>query len=157
MIIESLKLHFPARFPEWLGAGTQAGWGAYLILHPGLFEDDRIKALWVGLAAMASQPTWGLAAMLVGIIRAFALFVNGAYVRTPVIRLVTSFASAFVWTQVIVGFLKSETPNTGLIVYTSLIVADIYSAYRASADVTLASRSKIIAEEERERATGKPA
>jgi len=41
MLIQSLKQHFPARFPEWMMAGMLSSWGAYVVLHPELFTDPR--------------------------------------------------------------------------------------------------------------------
>lgn len=142
LIIESLKKHFPARFPEWLAAATMTAWGAYLVLYPDLFHAPPIAAVYAGMASMAHQPVWALAALAIGVTRAAALFINGVYTRTPMIRLVTAFLSAFVWTQVLIGLVRSDIPNLGLIMYASALSADIYSAYRAGIDATFAERQR---------------
>lgn len=134
--------HFAARALEWLNAGLLTAWGAYVILHPGMFADPRLAVLWAGLLAMASQETWGMVAFATGFARLAALYVNGRHTRTPLVRLVASFFSAFVWTQVVLGMANSGVPNTGLVIYTGLILADIYSAFRASADVTYVARQQ---------------
>jgi hypothetical protein len=134
--------HFAARALEWQNAAILMVWGAYLILHPGMFVDPRVATLWSGLRLIAAQETWGIVAFAVGFARLFALYVNGRHTRTPLIRLVASFFSAFVWTQVVLGMNNSGVPNTGLVVYTGLILADIYSAFRASADVTFVARQQ---------------
>lgn len=134
--------HFAARALEWQNAAILTCWGAYVILHPGMFTDPRVANLWTGLIKIAAQETWGIVAFAVGFARLAALYVNGRHTRTPLVRLVTSFFSAFVWTQVVIGMANSAVPNTGLVVYTGLVLADIYSAFRASADVTYVARQQ---------------
>lgn len=148
MLIQSLKKHFPARFPEWLNSGVLFSWGLYVILHPQLFTNPATGLLFSGMAAMTwglpydPSVLWGLTGILVGGIRACALFINGAFSRTPLIRLISSFVSAFVWTQVVTGLMKVGVPNTGLIVYSWLVVADLASAYRAGIDVVYAEQHR---------------
>ncbi len=139
--------HFAARALEWLNAGLLTSWGSYVILHPGMFSDPRVASLWTGLLKIATQETWGIIAFAVGFARLAALYINGNHKRTPMVRLATSFFSAFVWTQVVIGMANSGVPNTGLVVYTGLILADIYSAFRASADVQYVARREPISPE----------
>lgn len=148
MILETSSgwKHLQARFAEWFNAFAMMWWGAYVILHPGMFSDPRLYALWTGLLAVASQQTWGLIAFTVGAVRLGALYVNGRRKVTPSIRLATSFVSAFIWTQIVLGMWNGNTPNTGLVVYPMLILADIYSAFRAGADATYVARREQVAE-----------
>lgn len=132
--------HFHSRFAEWFNAGFLTCWGIYVIMHPGMMSDPRVAAIWVGLLRTASQETWGLAAVIVGVCRLGALYINGAHKRTPMIRLIASFFSAFIITQIVVGMFNGTAPNTGLIAYPAFILADIYSAFRASADMTFVAR-----------------
>lgn len=144
MLILSLKEHFPARLPEWFMSGMLFMWGGYLVFHPEVFTQPATAQVMSGLAAMAGllppAAMWGLTAVVVGMIRGSALFINGAYTRTPLIRLITSFASAFVFTQVVIGLVKSGVANTGLPVYVGLVVLDIVSAYRAATDAVYAEK-----------------
>jgi len=132
--------HFQARFAEWLNAGILFFWGMYVLMHPGMMTAPGVAALWTGLLSIASEQTWGMLALIVGLTRGMALYINGAHRRTPMIRLIASFFSAFIITQIVVGMLNGGAPNTGLIVYPALIIADIYSAFRASADMTFVAR-----------------
>jgi len=109
--------------------------GLYLILNPGLFDDASMGA-WSGLKTVAAQPTWGLILLVMGLARIVALYINGRHRRTPVVRLVASFFSAFVITQISLGMWNSGVPSTDLVVYPILVLADVYSAFRASADMT---------------------
>lgn len=144
MLIVQLKHHFPARWPEWFMSGVSFAWGAYVVFHPEVFTQPATQAALSGMARMAGDfspsALWGLSAVVMGLVRATALFINGAYTRTPIIRLCMSFASAFVWTQVFVGLVKSGIPNPHLVVYAGLVVLDIVSAYRAATDTVFAEK-----------------
>lgn len=155
MLIVQLKKHFPARWPEWFMAGMSFMWGAYISLHPELFEQPATAIVLAGMKQMAGNfppaAIWGLSTVTLGLIRAAALFVNGAYTRTPMIRLGMSFASAFVWTQVFIGLYKSGVPNMGLVVYAGLVMMDIVSAWRAATDTVFAEKVRHDAKQERRR------
>lgn len=142
MLIVSLKKHFPARLPEWWMSAMLVCWGLYILFHPGVFTSPATRELFSGMVAMAGAldpaELWGTCALLVGAIRAVALFINGAYTRTPAVRVATSFVSAFIWTQVCVGFLNSGVANTGVVIYAGMVVLDIMSAYRAATDMVFA-------------------
>jgi len=154
MLIQSLKKHFPARYPEWLNAGILTSWGGYIILHPQIFDEPPTSILFRGLSDMVAYmgytpgTVWGLGAFLIGLIQAFALFVNGAYTRTPIIRLITSFLSAFIWTQVVVGLIHSDLPNVGIVTYSWFVISNLVSAYRAGMDAVYAERQKLDHERE---------
>lgn len=155
MIIRSLRQHWPARKMEWLMAGFLLCWGVYVLLHPQLFSNPATQVLFAGMASITAPITiypalaWGGVAAVVGLCRGLALFVNGAWTRTPLIRLIASFASMFVVTQIVVGLWKSGVPNTGLTVYPWLIVADLLSAYRAAVDVVHAEKQREVTKESR--------
>lgn len=134
MLIQEMRKHFPARMPEWINAGIMATWGAFAVLHPELFDGLVFWWTWTPIG----EPTafWGLVIFAVGMIRAAALFVNGAYSRTPLIRLGASAISAFVWTQVFVGMWDANSRT--IIILPWLLVMDLISGYRAGMDVALA-------------------
>lgn len=144
MLIVELKKHFPARWPEWYMSALSFAWGAYVALHPEIFTQPQSREVLAGLVQMAGSfppaSVWGLSAVTLGLIRAAALFINGSYTRTPMVRLLMSFLSAFVWTQVVIGLLKTGVPNMGLVVYSGLVVMDIVSAYRAATDTVFAEK-----------------
>lgn len=136
-----LKLHFEARATEWFNGFILASWGAYLILHPDLFHGPT-GPVWVGLLGLAGQEVWGLGAFTAGMIRLVALFINGKWGITPVIRVATSFLSVFVWFWVAVGLMKAGFANTGIVVYGWLMVSDMHSAFRAASDAYEAEAMK---------------
>lgn len=128
-----LKRHFEARASEWVSALILTIWGAYVILHPGLF-DGVTAPVWQVHKALATQEVWGFGAFTAGIIRVVALFINGRWGLTPLIRVATSFLSVFVWFWVAVGLFLADFANTGIVVYSGLMLADMYSAFRAASD-----------------------
>lgn len=146
MIVRSLRQHWPARKLEWLMSGFMLTWGCYVLLHPEIFTAPETAGPLSGLVVISNPITefpalaWGGAAFIVGLCRGLALFVNGAWTRTPLIRLVASFASMFIVTQIIIGLWTSGVPNTGLVVYPWFVIADLLSAYRAAVDVVHAEK-----------------
>lgn len=145
MMIESLRQHWPARKTEWLMMILVGAWGSYMLMHPAMFTDPATAQPLSGLARIAyrngaTDPSlfWGGIALAAALGRGAALFVNGAYARTPIGRLVAAFVSMFIFTQVSVGLYQSGVPNLGLIVYPWLVAVDVLSAYRAGQDAVYA-------------------
>jgi len=137
-----LKQHFEARALEWFNGFYLLAWGAYLILHPGMFN-GQTHAVWLGLLSLGpTQEMWGFGAFVAGSVRVVALFINGQWGLTPLIRVATSFLSVFIWFWVAVGFYRSGFENTGIILYPGLMLADIYSAFRAAGDAYEAEAMK---------------
>ena len=142
MLVRELKKHFPARAPEWISAATMSVWGAYVVLNPEVFLQPAFRIL----AGMSwGQPAgnfWGMLCLTVGIFRACALFINGTFSRTPLIRLATSMISAFVWTQITVGLWLLPEASTGIVMYGSFVCVDLLSAYRAAQDVGMVESTR---------------
>ncbi len=139
MIIQKLRQHWPARKMEWVSAAMSLHWGAYVYSTPEMFTNPATRQIMRGMAEMAPYgwtPAhfWGTLAMLVGASGLLALYVNGAHVRTPVVRVVSAFLRMFIFTQVTIALYASGIPNMGLVVYPWLVVADILSAYTAAND-----------------------
>jgi hypothetical protein len=148
MIIRSLRSYWPVRKIEWIMAGFLASWGMYILLHPAIFYSPATAKAYAGLAYLSSglhpNPAfvWGSAALLIGSLRGLALFINGAYTRTPLIRLMTSFASMFIVTQIVIGLWQSGVSNPGLIAYSWFVIADLTAAHMSAIDVALAEKRR---------------
>lgn len=136
-------------------SGFLASWGLYVLFHPTLFTLPESAALFAGLARLTDPISeypalvWGGTCFAVGLGRGIALFVNGAWTRTPLIRLIASFMSMFIMTQIVIGMWNSGVPNTGLVVYPWLVIADLLSAYRAAVDVVHAEKQREVEKETR--------
>lgn len=145
MMIRELKKHFPARIPEWANAWTLLAWGAYTLLHPGVFKQPYLHGLVENAPAITiyeAERFWGLITVIVGMTRLGALFVNGSYSRTPMIRLFASLVSAYVWAHIVSGILSTGIPAHGLVMYTSALALDLISAYRAAVDTGIAEGTR---------------
>jgi hypothetical protein len=129
-----MKRHFNARSLEWFNAMYLMAWGAWVILFPGLMTESVLKDSFSGLISLAPQQVWGLAAFTGGSIRVIALWVNGQWGLTPLIRVMTSFMSVFIWFWIAVGLVKTGLPQPGIVMYGGLMIADMFSAFRAAGD-----------------------
>lgn len=139
VMIASFRRHWPARKMEWVMAGLIVSWGFYTLSHAALFTQEPSATMMSGLAAMnlttwEPHVFWGGLALIVGLCRMVALFINGLYVRSPVIRLIGACLTAFVFSQVAIGLWQSGVANPSLAVYPWLVVADMVSAYASAKD-----------------------
>jgi hypothetical protein len=129
--------HFPARASEWALAGMMVSWGYLILLPEAMFTRS---PAFNEMAAMASETTWGLAAMGIGLVRLVALFINGTFAQTwygrwsPHVRGMMSALAVFVWLSISIGVLQSSTVTTGMAVYPWLTALDIWNALRAFKD-----------------------
>jgi hypothetical protein len=135
-----LQKHFAARSLEWFNALFLTGWGSYVILNPQLFSTVSTLS---GLTTLGPQERWGLLAFTCGFIRLVALFINGHWGLTPWIRLITSVISIFAWFWISVGLFRSS-PSPDVIIYPGLLLADMFSAFRAASDANQARTNKIL-------------
>lgn len=136
-----LKKHFETRALEWFNSFYLMAWGAYLILHPDLFHGP-VAAVWSGLDDLMPQAYWGFGAFVAGTTRSVALFINGKWGLTPLIRVATSVLSVGIWFSVDVGLIRSGVPNTSFILFSGLMFSDMYSAFRAASDAYEAEAMK---------------
>lgn len=143
MQLESLGKHWPHRKMEWVMSGVAASWGLYVCLNPVMFDAPVSRDLYSGLRSMTPAGImphvfWGLAALIVGLLRALALYINGAHVRTPAVRVVGAFATMFVFSQIGIGLWQTGIANAEIIIYSWLVAADMISAYSAGKDAVTA-------------------
>jgi hypothetical protein len=131
MMVIKLQQHFPLRVTDWLLGGIVTTWGLVCLYLPASSWDQPIYS---GLRHLADQETWGLFAVIVGVARMVALFINGAVRRTPHIRGMGAFVTMFLWLQLSLAMFNAEISTIGVAIYPWLFIADIYNVYRASQD-----------------------
>lgn len=149
MLIASLKKHWPARKMEWFMALLTFSWGSYILLHPEIFTAPETATLLAGLRDMVpwgipAHWAWGGGTAAIGLARAFALYINGAHVRTPLVRAFAAFVTMFVFTQVVLALWGTGIANMGIPVYAGLVLADMTSCYTAGKDAITAEVHKRI-------------
>lgn len=130
MLIVRFGHTFPLRVIEWMAAGILMTWGIVLLGPSDVFANPAFA----GLAQLGHENTWGMACFVVGFVRFMALVINGAWRPSPHIRMVMAFVSCFFWLQISLGMFSTGVATTGIAVYPWILLADIYSTFRASAD-----------------------
>lgn len=132
-MVVDLGRHFAVRASEWALAGMAAGYGVAL-LWPG--DTFGLSPAYSFMGALATEETWGLAALTIGLIRLVALFVNGTYRRSPYIRAGTAFLCVGLWTAIALGLSAGDAhaPAPELVVYPVLTALDVWNVYRSMRD-----------------------
>lgn len=138
MIFMQIKTHFGARASEWILACVLCSIGIMLLRPIDLFGDN---IAYFGLARIASQSTWGWLCLACGLLRLFALIINGSWVpSTYHLRAITALLSCFFWFQLSLALMISDRPSLSLATFPWLLVLDIMCCHRAAMDV---QRNKI--------------
>lgn len=127
--------HFRHRVLEWgLGFVTVTIALTLFNEYPTLNQPALIE-----LTRIASEEVWAVALLVVGMARLGALWINGAWRRSPWIRFVTSLFSAVVWLQITLGMMRVEMVTLGIAIFPWFLIAEGYSIWRAVYDARLAS------------------
>jgi len=130
------KLHMQDRALEWFSALIMLSWGAVLAMPGDTLAGANFDAFRrYGMTEVFWAWTFGS----IGAARIMALYINGKWPRTPLIRMVGALFGAVSWAQVAWlitegTLMKSGVASTGMPVYASLAVADLFSIFRAAFD-----------------------
>jgi len=138
MLIVRFKETFRERMSEWVQAPGMIGWGLATLLSPDLFQ---VQPNFAPLTLFMSQPSWGAAVMLVGIVRLIFLVINGAWRPSAHIRAIGCALGAILWGALLVGSLSLGWLSPTICIYTMLLVLDAISLWFAAGDAKLADLS----------------
>ncbi len=145
-VYTGIRDHFPARRSEWVLAGMMVIWGNLLLLPHQIFMQS---PAWAPLAAWASETVWGWCAVVIGVFRLLALLINGTFHQSwygrysPHIRMLASFLSCFIWTQLVWGLAKNAYPTTGLAIYPGLLLLDLMNVVAAASDAGKMDKARV--------------
>jgi len=131
IVLRNIATHFPARSSEWIMGCGLTCWGAALLNAQFSFTTN---PNFVGMAALGTEQTWGVIAVLAGAIRLIALFINGTYQsfqHSPHLRAATGSVACFVWCSIWIALMASPTAR---IAYAMLLAIEINNVWRAGAD-----------------------
>lgn len=131
--------HFRVRALEWLLAGVLLTWGV-ILAQP---YHTLTEAQYSPLLNLAPESVWTFGCFAVAISRLMALYVNGAWVPSPWVRLLTALISAVFWLQVVLSLATTGTVTTGLAVYPWFLLCDLYSVGRAAQDARLSREARM--------------
>lgn len=120
------------RSVEWLLASMMVAWGIGLLL-PGntmLLPQYRL------LAEQAPEFVWASWSLAIGGLRFVALYINGSWRRTPLIRSGCAILGIIWWLMLWVLFMTANTGPmpAGLLWFPVLIGFEGYSAFRSARD-----------------------
>jgi len=122
---------------DWIVEGIVLTWGVTCL---NVSPMDWQMPAYSSLRGYASQATWGLAMVVLGIARLTALYINGSMRRTPHTRMAGAFLTAFVWLQLSFAMATADAAAiAGIAIYPWLFLADIYNVYRAAQDAEMAA------------------
>lgn len=127
-----IRHRFGPRLSEWYVAAVMVGWGLVLLLPAHTFNGPS----WVIFRALMSEAQWGMLIMALGVLRLGGLIVNGARKNiTPWIRVVSAGFGFLIFLGIALAFGLSGVISTGLALYPSIAVLELFNVYRAAHDV----------------------
>src|ERR1043166_7395273 len=121
------------RSVEWMLAAMMLAWGIGLML-PG---DTMTLPQYRLLGALAPDPVWAAWSISIGTVRIVALYVNGAWRRTPLIRAPGAIVGMIWWT--VLGYLFAVAAGSGplpaeLLWFCVFVGFEGYSVFRGARD-----------------------
>ena len=124
------------RLYEWALAAPTLASGLSILWWPGSLQHSAFHRL----MGVLSEPVVALVIVVVGILRLFALAINGhSDVVGPLIRCACSVVSAFMWSQFSYALYEFSNdagfPSPGIYFWISITLAEIFVSYRAVMDV----------------------
>lgn len=138
MMMFRFKETFRERAPEWVQATGMLAWGLLTLTSTGLFMD---QPFFHPLLLLMSQVSWGIMALVVGVVRLAFLVINGAWRPSAHIRAVGCVLGSMLWGSLFLCALGLDwtTPTTAL--YAVLLSLDLLSLWFAAGDAKLADLS----------------
>ncbi len=126
------------RVAEWFMGAVLSGMGLGLAFQPSIFTAN---PFFKDFLRVGSAHVWAGGLILIGVGRLAALFINGAWRRSPHLRLVMAFLSTFVWYQLSELSWGTKFPNLGIALYPTLLLLEVYCVYFAACDAGLSDEA----------------
>ena len=140
-VVKGVTTHFVLRMHEWIFAGTIIFLGIQL-LRPG--DTFGSSAGYAVMANFAPEWVWGFGMVGIGLLRVFALIVNGSFDWSrrfsPHARAVCAALSAFAWFVLGLGIFLGNPLATGVPIDCGLMVSDIALAIIISGEAGAADQ-----------------
>lgn len=122
------------RSVEWLLSCLMLTWGVILLAPNDSFANPAYQ--W--LATIGEERVWGGLALGIGALRVVALYVNGSWRRTPLIRAFAAVVGLMWWVSVgallIFGVEPGKPVPAGFAFYPVFALFEAYSCYRSGLD-----------------------
>jgi hypothetical protein len=131
--------HMQFRWTEWLMLWPAFGMWIVLQVDPVMFSKS---ASFVYLAQYATESTWATVLGFLGVLRLFALTVNGTFegfAFSPHIRAATALIGVLIWSRFSLGIfmaaVNSEGAWSGVVAWSLPVIIELVNTYRAWSDV----------------------
>jgi hypothetical protein len=138
-IYRGVKNHLPFRWTEWLMLWPAFGMWVALQLDPAMFTKS---PSFTYLAHYATEATWATVLGFLGVLRLFALTVNGTFegfAFSPHIRAFSALVGVLIWSRFSLGIfmaaVNSEGAASGVIAWSLPVMIELVNTYRAWSDV----------------------
>lgn len=123
------------RAVEWLSALCMLGWAVVLAQPGNTFQSGPLQEF---LRFGLSEAQFAAAFGAVGALRIGALYINGRWPRTPIVRMIGSTFGVLLWGQAALALIQAWSTtgvaSTGIAVYVALAGGELLSIYRAAFD-----------------------
>ncbi len=131
--------HFRARALEWQVAGITL-LAVVMLVAPYQTLDSPV---FQGMRAWGDDLFWASIFLVVGSLRIFALWRNGAWVPSPWIRFISAAISAAIWSIVCLNIISEGWGFFITAPFIGFVLSDIYSAGRATTDARLSRDDRL--------------
>ncbi len=123
--------HFKLRAIEWGLAAMLFCMGTIFLNADFNFNNSPALS---ELARLNSEKFWGWLCITIGGMRLVALWMNGAWRRSPYVRALTALFSSLLWLQITLGLVVQPLLTIGIAIFPFLIFLDWFSVWRAMDD-----------------------
>lgn len=129
----AMSLHSD-RMVEWMFAAMMTVWGLWL-LNP--YFTTFTSPSYAPLATLFPEWVWGAWSVSIGTVRLIALYINGRYRRTPILRIVCAVLG-MAWWIVLIYLVAAQgapfNPPAGFSWYFVFVIFEGISCFRAAGD-----------------------
>jgi len=130
--------HLRLRTISWVMSLNMTGFGLVLLANPEAMSLPGRTVLYADLLRVASEHSWGVICVAIGVFRLLALGINGTFPSfpwSPYMRALGSFLSCLIWFTIELGAMQAGTLILALDVYATFLLFDVISLYTAALEM----------------------
>jgi len=127
---DHFKQTFRQRQMEWCLAFGSLAWGGLVLANPEAFD----RPFYAPLKRIGSAETWGAVMLAVGILGLVALFINGFWKRTPLLRQIASVIRMLMWANLFFATISIEWSTPAMATYLMISIMEVMAQNNAASD-----------------------
>ncbi len=143
-IYRGVKDHLNIRWSEWLMLYPTFGMWIALNLDPHMFDKS---ASFAYLRTYFDEGTWALILGFAGLVRVFALLINGTFKGfgiSPHLRALAALIGVAIWSRYSMGLVlaavHSDGALSGVVAWSPMVIIEVINLHRALTDARSAPR-----------------